>query len=72
MTTENGDGGMFDCFRSVATTHQIPGGMVVIFSCGHSIPALPGWKYRLGELHICHRCSVEMAKVRHDRHREER
>lgn len=59
---KNDDEVLPDVFRSIVSITKTAGGETIVLACRHTIPAMPYWKYRLGELHICHRCSAAKAK----------
>ena len=56
----NSDEKLPDIFRSVVSIIKTASGETIVFACKHTIPAMPYWKYRLGDLHICHRCSAKI------------
>jgi hypothetical protein len=52
-----------DVFCNVVGISKTAGGATVMLACKHTIPALPYRNYRLGDPHICHRCSAKAMSV---------
>ena len=55
-------------YRTIVGISKRATGATLTLDCKHTVPELPYYHYRLGNLHLCYRCSAKTIEIRKKRH----